>query len=579
MKTIYSKLTLHCCLTLILVATAAFPARTLKANTARPLIDGLGDSTQSCALYQSKGEVGCRQANNAEIEYLRQPRRDQSLHSISPYQTAQTGGLTIILRATSQLEAYPQAKAAFVKAAAQWESVIQTPITITIDVDFGATWFGATFPDGVVGFTNPQLLIGDPLYPNLWYHMLDAPTSRKQYDLFYAMPSDHIPTDQGDTQAVVAPSALFRVWGYIDTVANPDNEPASWGSPPAIGFDSRVSYDFDPSDGIDADKVDFDAVASHEIGHVLGFISYVGQTEMNPKMPVAVSAWDLFRTGPGTTMETLATALRIQSSGGSQIFFAGGDYLNLSTGKPDGTGGDQRQPSHWKDDALANQLRIGVMDPSIASGKRNTITLKDLAALEAFGYRIKTPGNSAPQLTSLTGDLEGDVLMLNGTLTDVDGDVVKAQLDFLDKKGNVIGHTAPFAIDAGIPMSQFFSVPISNMGSLPTVMQAQLTLIDTFDNQSKGMVTDFSGGDKGGPTLKSVGYKKELLTIKGKRFGEQPLIEVNGTIITPPTGFNAQSSKKLSLEGQPNSLNLRSGPNRVRVLADGRHSNIIVIEM
>jgi hypothetical protein len=110
-------------------------------------------------------------------------------------------------------------------------------------------------------------------------------------------------------------------------------------------------------------------------------------------------------------------------------------------------------------------------------------------------------------------------------------------------------------------------------------MQAQLTLIDTYDNKSKGMVTDFSGGDKGGPSLKSVSYKKELLTIKGKRFGEQPLIEINGTIITPATGFDAQSSKKLSLEGQPNALNLRSGPNRVRILSDGKHSNIFVLEM
>src|SRR5262245_28616054 len=115
MKTNFSKLTMQCCLTLILVAMLAFPARTLKASAARQMIDGLGDSVQACALYQSQGEVGCRQANTAEINYLRQPRRDQNLHSLSPYQTAQTGGLTIILRATSQLEAYPQAKAAFVK--------------------------------------------------------------------------------------------------------------------------------------------------------------------------------------------------------------------------------------------------------------------------------------------------------------------------------------------------------------------------------------------------------------------------------------------------------------------------------
>lgn len=579
MKAIISKLTLRRCMIIILLAMVAFPARTLKASDTRPLIDGVGDNAQACALYQSKGEIGCRQASTTEVEYLRQPRREQNLHSLSPYQTAQTGGLTIILRATPQLEAYPQAKAAFVKAAAMWESVIQTPVTITIDVDFGTTWFGEAFPDGVVGFTNPQLLVGDPLYPNLWYHMLNTAQTQKRYDLYLAMPSDHITTDLGDTQMVVAPSALFRVWGYIDTVANPENEPVSWGSSPAIGFDSRVSYDFDPSDGIDADKVDFDAVASHEIGHVLGFISSVGQTELHPNRPVAVSAWDMFRTGPGTTMDTLATAVRVQSSGGNQVFFAGNDYLNLSTGRPDGTGGDERQASHWKDATLSNQLRIGVMNPSIASGKRATITLRDLAALDAFGYSIKTPGNTPPAINDLSGDLEGDVLMLNGTLSDADGDVVQAQLELLDKKGSVVGQTAPFAVDIGIPPTQYFSVPLSNMGSLPMVMQARLKLIDTRGNQSKAMATDFSGGQKGGPSVSSVGYKKDVLTVKGKRFGDQPQIEINGVIINPPAGFDSQSQKKLSLEGQPNSLNLRSGPNRIRILSEGRHSNILVIEM
>lgn len=579
MKALFSKSILRCCMIIILAAMVAFPARALKASAARPLIDGLGDSAQACALYQSKGEIGCRQASAAEVDYLRQSRRDQNLHSIAPYQTAQAGGLTIILRATSQLEAYPQAKAAFLKAAAIWESVIQTPITITIDVDFGTTWFGEDFPEGVVGFTNPQLLLGDPLYPNLWYHMLDTAPTRKRYDLYLAMPSDHITTDLGDTQMVVAPSALFRVWGYIDSTANPDNEPVSWGSPPAIGFDSRVAYDFDPSDGIDADKVDFDAVASHEIGHVLGFISYVGQTEMNPKRPVAVSAWDMFRTGPGTTIDTLATAVRIQSSGGNQVFFAGDDYLNLSTGRPDGSGGDQRQASHWKDAALSNQLRIGVMNPSLASGKRATITLRDLAALDAFGYSIKTPGNTSPTIKDLSGDLEGDILTLNGTLADVDGDVVQAQLDLLDNKGNLVGKTAPFAVDIGIPPTQFFSVPLAHMGSLPMVMQARLTLIDTQGNHSKAMTTDFSGGQKGGPSVSSVGYKKDVLTVKGKRFGDQPQVEINGVILNPPAGFDTQSRKKLALEGQPGSLNLRVGPNRIRILSDGRHSNIMVIDM
>jgi hypothetical protein len=45
--------------------------------------------------------------------------------------------LTIILRATAQLDAFPEAKAAFIRAAQNWENLIKSPVTIYIDVDYG----------------------------------------------------------------------------------------------------------------------------------------------------------------------------------------------------------------------------------------------------------------------------------------------------------------------------------------------------------------------------------------------------------------------------------------------------------
>ena len=41
--------------------------------------------------------------------------------------------------------ANPTAKAAFTAAAAKWEALIQNPITVVIDVDFGTTHFGEPF--------------------------------------------------------------------------------------------------------------------------------------------------------------------------------------------------------------------------------------------------------------------------------------------------------------------------------------------------------------------------------------------------------------------------------------------------
>ncbi|HJQ25429.1 MAG TPA: NF038122 family metalloprotease [Blastocatellia bacterium] len=569
----------------LLVAAICIPVHTSRAGAAAPPAPSLPTIMaapgfdQACALYQTDTGLGCRDATREEAAAIARPRDARTLHVISPPEINQTNGLTIILRATDQLEQNPVAKAAFLKAAALWQSVILTPITVVIDVDFGPMWFGEDFPAGVVGLTNPQNLFAEPVYPALHGRLLDLANTQKKNTLYLNLPGIIVPTDKGETQAIVAPSAMFRVWGFIDAVADPDHESGSWGHAPAIGFDSRVAYDFDPSNGIDADKEDFDAVACHEIGHVLGFTSYVGQLEMNPDAPLALSIWDLFRVGPGANLGGFASATRILSSGGAQYFYAGGDSYGLSTGKPDGTGGDGRQASHWRDDAIAGEMRLGVLDPTLPAGRRETITLKDLEALDAFGYWLKPIGNAPPALTQLAGDLNGDVLTLSGTLTDADGDVVQAQLEMLDEKGRVLGQTAPFAVDFGVPTSQFFNFTIRQMGSQPAVMQVRLSLIDTRGNQSKTMLTDFSGGDTGGPRLISAGYKAGTLNVKGKKFGEQPQIEVNGTVITPPLGFDNVTPKRVAVSGQADSLNLKPGANRIRIISNGLRSNLLVIDM
>lgn len=582
---ILHQLSLRMIALLFLAAAICMPLHTSSARVtvpvsqAQPTIMAAPGVNQACILYQNATGLGCRDANREEAQRLAAPRDGQGLRVVSSPQINQTNGLKIILRATEQLESNPTAKAAFLRAAAMWESVIRSPITVVIDVDFGPNFFGQSFPDGVVGLTHPQLLFAEPIYLALHGRLLDLADTQKKNDLYSNLPDVIVKTDKGDTQAVVAPSAMFRVWGFIDYNADPDHESGSWGPAPAIGLDSRLAYDFDPSDGIDADKADFDAIACHEIGHVLGFTSYVGQLELNPDGPLALSVWDLFRVGPGASLDSFPTATRILSSGGAQYFYGGGNSYALSTGRPDGTGGDQRQASHWRDDALSDEMRIGVLDPTLPTGRREAITLKDLEALDAFGYWVKPIGNVQPTLRTLAGDLNGDVLTLSGTLSDVDGDVVQAQLEMLDAKGRLLGQTAPFAVDFGIPTTQYFSFPVKEMGSAPAVTQVRVTLIDTNGNKSKAMVTDFSGGDAGGPRLSTGNYKKEVLNLKGKKFGDQLQIEVNGTIITPPFGFNNQSSKKISLEGDAAELNLQSGPNRIRVISNGLRSNLLVIEM
>src|SRR5262249_16214559 len=91
-------------------------------------------------------ELICRDATPEESLELSNIPPDLHLKPIPPIHPNQQSGLKIVLMGTPQLDGFPQAKAAFVRAAANWEAIIGTPITIVINVDFGPTRFGTPFP-------------------------------------------------------------------------------------------------------------------------------------------------------------------------------------------------------------------------------------------------------------------------------------------------------------------------------------------------------------------------------------------------------------------------------------------------
>lgn len=349
-------------------------------------------------ITRADGRTDCSKATATAAVQMRQRDLTRPLHIISQTHNDQihtdavtteaTSSLQIILRGTQQLENFPTAKAAFLAAAAAWEAKIDAPITVVIDVDFGPTWFGETYDADVLGQTDSQVLGDASIYADVRAAMVANLSSTLQSSTYSLLPQNAVPTNLGSTTYVLAPSATWRALGLISATADPDGEQREFGSPPAIGFNSKWDFDFDPSNGINSNLLDFNAVATHEIGHALGFISNVGDRELDRTAPLAVAVWDIFRFRPGTTLDSFNSASRILSSGGNQTFFFGDRELALSTGRPDGTGGDREQASHWKDDALSGQ-HIGIMDPTLGDGQQEVITDNDLLALSALGYRLK----------------------------------------------------------------------------------------------------------------------------------------------------------------------------------------------
>ena len=416
-KTLIRLLGLGTVVVLVLVYSMQAPNAALVETAPQPSIaDGV------FATYQTGSGTATRQlSNDASVEFnaahqtaqLQELPREGSVQSASKARN----GLFLILRGTSGLEQNAAAKAALQRAAGKWEYLIQDQISVAVDVDFAATYFNEPFPANTVALTNARgvRVTSASLYVSVLDRMRDNASDERQKLLFSNLPDGALPTDLGTADLVVLASPIARAIGSLPPDVDPNStSEQTLGDFPAIGFNSAVKFDFDPSDGVDADKIDFEALATREIGRVLGFTSNAGYAELEPSRASYLTVWDFFRFRPGQLRSTIYNAQRPLLSGGEHVYFLGGDEIPLSTGRADGTGGDGNPAGHWKDDALTGRY-IGIMDPTLAFGERGGITATDIEALQSMSYQIPF---DAPVIEVLSADDNSreESVKLNGAL-------------------------------------------------------------------------------------------------------------------------------------------------------------------
>ncbi|MEW6129290.1 MAG: NF038122 family metalloprotease [Acidobacteriota bacterium] len=355
--------------------------------------------------HQGKA-LSCNDALPSEVEALASRHLNAELQVLtngkdSTGQLQKNKGLKIILRGTAQLENYPEAKAAMLRAAANWMQQIKNKITMVIDVDFGVTRFGDAYAKDVLGIINTAPVGAANLYAGIRDRFLNKAKSPQEDMLYRALPEDGVPTANGFTKNISAPAAVFRSLGLLEADATSD------ANTPSIAFNSVGNFDFDARDGIDRDKIDFEGLIAHQIGHVLGFVSNDADNSRTETASDFVSTWDMFRFQPDGSTGIFTTAKRLSLTDEASLFFA-----NPAT-REDG------QSSHWQTEHFGRHT--GIMQSTIQSGERLRISNNDLEAMQYIGHTVSLTPASTDDFIALTSGValtrtmaappEGDCLL------------------------------------------------------------------------------------------------------------------------------------------------------------------------
>ena len=292
-----------------------------------------------------------------------------------------------------------QAQQAFVDAGARWSSLFSDNVTLDLTVGTAALGTGILASTGSrrASFSYASFssaLAGDITSANDAAAFASLPVG-SSFGMLINRTSDN-PNGAGSATPYVDSVGANNQTIYLTTAnAKALNLATGTGTvgscattcDASIVFGNSFNWDYDPTDGITGGAYDFVGIATHEIGHALGFVSGVDVLDINSSTSfflanqfTFVNSLDLFRYSASSFASGV---IDFTADNRTKYFSIDGGATSIATFSTGRTWGDGQQASHWKDN-----LAIGIMDPTAAQGELLTISANDVMALDVIGWNL-----------------------------------------------------------------------------------------------------------------------------------------------------------------------------------------------
>ena len=272
----------------------------------------------------------------------------------------------------------------FSEAAGIWESRISSNVTINISVGMvsldsniigqaGSVWYRASYSDFRTSVTQQATTSTDAAF------LATLPDSNT-YTRLINQTNDTPGTDPYATWTD-AQSMMYINGGNAKALGLLSGSNNSLDA--LIQFNTAFSFDYNRSNGIAGNQMDFVGAAAHEIGHALGFVSIVDDVDT-----YGGNAVD-FLNLPMDFMRYSASSFALGISDVSAGPIAKFTYINgVSIPMSLGTNiGDGQQASHFN--VIGN---LGIMAPTASYGQRLAVSKNDLLVMDALGWELTALG-------------------------------------------------------------------------------------------------------------------------------------------------------------------------------------------